>query len=76
MEELARAHESGFAMGLHSDIIVPYIHSFGTEEQKQRGCPGCASGELVTALAMTEPGTGSRPRRHSRPPRSATATTT
>ena len=59
MEELAYAYESGFAMGLHSDIIVPYIHSFGSEDQKQRWLPGCASGELVTALGMTEPGTGS-----------------
>ncbi|HVV86256.1 MAG TPA: acyl-CoA dehydrogenase family protein [Kofleriaceae bacterium] len=59
MEELARAYESGFAMALHSDIIVPYLHSFGTDEQRARWLPGCASGELVTALAMTEPGTGS-----------------
>ena len=59
MEELARAYESGFAMALHSDIIVPYLATFGNEEQKQRWLPGCASGEIVTALAMTEPGTGS-----------------
>jgi len=59
MEELARAYESGFAMSLHSDIVVPYLYSFGTEDQKQRWLPGCASGDLVTALAMTEPGTGS-----------------
>jgi acyl-CoA dehydrogenase len=59
MEELAIAYESGFAMALHSDIIVPYIHSFGTEAQKQNWLPGCASGEIVTALGMTEPGTGS-----------------
>src|SRR3954470_1451047 len=59
MEELARAYESGFAMALHSDIIVPYLYSFGNEEQKRRWLPGCASGEFVTALAMTEPGTGS-----------------
>jgi len=59
MEELATAFESGFAMVLHSDIIVPYIASFGTEEQKQKWLPGCASGEIVTALGMTEPGTGS-----------------
>src|SRR5688572_11150775 len=59
MEELARAYESGFAMALHSDIIVPYIHTFGNEEQKLKWLPGCASGEIVTALAMTEPGTGS-----------------
>jgi acyl-CoA dehydrogenase len=59
MEELARGYESGFAMGLHSDIVVPYIFSFGDDDQKRRWLPGCASGELVTALAMTEPGTGS-----------------
>jgi acyl-CoA dehydrogenase len=59
MEELARAYESGFAMGLHSDIVVPYLHAFGDEDQKRRWLPGCASGELVTAIAMTEPGTGS-----------------
>ncbi|HEU0034109.1 MAG TPA: acyl-CoA dehydrogenase family protein [Kofleriaceae bacterium] len=59
MEELARAYESGFAMALHSDIIVPYIYSFGSDEQKHKWLPGCASGEIVTALAMTEPGTGS-----------------
>ena len=59
MEELAYAYESGFAMGLHSDICAPYIASFGTDEQKRRWLPGCASGELVLALAMTEPGTGS-----------------
>jgi acyl-CoA dehydrogenase len=59
MEELARVYESGLAMALHSDIIVPYIHTFGTEDQKQKWLPGCASGELVTAIGMTEPGTGS-----------------
>ena len=59
MEELATAYESGFAMSLHSDIIVPYLHTFGSEEQKQKWLPGCASGEIVTALGMTEPGTGS-----------------
>ena len=58
-EEFARSYESGFAVGLHSDIVVPYIHDFGTKEQKQRWLPGCASGELITAIAMTEPGTGS-----------------
>jgi acyl-CoA dehydrogenase len=59
IEELARIYESGFAMSLHSDIVVPYIETFGTKEQKQRWLPGCASGELVTAIAMTEPNTGS-----------------
>jgi acyl-CoA dehydrogenase len=59
IEELAVGYESGFAAALHSDIIVPYIQSFGSEEQKQKWLPGCASGEFVTALGMTEPGTGS-----------------
>jgi acyl-CoA dehydrogenase len=59
IEELARAYESGFAMSLHSDIVVPYIHSFGTDAQKRAWLPGCASGEFITAIAMTEPGTGS-----------------
>jgi len=59
MEELPRAYESGWAASLHSDIIVPYIHSFGSPEQKAKWLPGCASGETITALAMTEPGTGS-----------------
>jgi acyl-CoA dehydrogenase len=59
IEELAFIYESGFAMSLHSDIIVPYIHEFGTDAQKKRWLPGCASGDLVTAIAMTEPGTGS-----------------
>ncbi len=59
MEELARVYESGFAVALHSDIVVPYIAAYGTEAQKQRWLPGCASGDVVTAIAMTEPGTGS-----------------
>jgi len=59
MEELARIYESGFAMPLHSDVVVPYIHTYGSKAQKQRWLPGCVSGEVVTAIAMTEPGTGS-----------------
>jgi acyl-CoA dehydrogenase len=59
IEELARVHESGFALSLHSDIVVPYIGEFGSEEQKRRWLPGCGSGDLVTAIAMTEPSTGS-----------------
>ena len=59
MEEMARVYETGFALSLHSDIIVPYLHTFGTDEQKARWLPGCASGEIISAIAMTEPGTGS-----------------
>ena len=59
VEESAKTHFSGFLFFLHSDIIVPYIEAFGSEEQKHLWLPGCATGELITAIAMTEPGTGS-----------------
>ncbi|MEZ4403129.1 MAG: acyl-CoA dehydrogenase family protein [Kofleriaceae bacterium] len=58
-EELGYAYESGFAMTLHSDVCAPYLASFGSAEQQRRWLPGCAAGELVLAIAMTEPGTGS-----------------
>ncbi|NYE37293.1 alkylation response protein AidB-like acyl-CoA dehydrogenase [Nocardioides cavernae] len=58
-EESARAGASGPGFAVHTDIIVPYLSSLGTEEQKQRWLPGCVSGEIVTAIAMTEPGAGS-----------------
>ncbi|MCG6492943.1 acyl-CoA dehydrogenase family protein [Kitasatospora sp. A2-31] len=58
-EEFARAGAAGLAIGLHNDIIGPYLTSLATEEQKRRWLPGFCSGELVTAIAMTEPGTGS-----------------
>ena len=58
-EELTYVGAHGLLAGLHSDIIVPYIHSFANEEQKMRWLPGCASGDIITAIAMTEPGTGS-----------------
>ncbi len=59
IEELARIGESGFAISLHSDVIAPYIDSYGSAEQKQRFMPGIVSGETILAVAMTEPGTGS-----------------
>jgi acyl-CoA dehydrogenase len=59
MEEMAKVYESGFAMPLHSDIIVPYLASFGSDEQKKKWLPKCVSGEAISAIAMTEPGTGS-----------------
>lgn len=58
-EEMTRTWHTGLASLLHSDIVVPYISSFGSEEQKKKYLPGCVSGEIVTAVAMTEPGTGS-----------------
>ena len=45
--------------GIHSDVCPPYIVDLGTEEQKQRWLPGIASGELICAIAMTEPSGGS-----------------
>jgi acyl-CoA dehydrogenase len=59
IEEAAQTHCSGFAFPLHSDIIVPYIYNFANEEQKKRWLPGCVTGDIVTAIAMTEPGAGS-----------------
>jgi acyl-CoA dehydrogenase len=58
-EELARVRAHGLMMGLHSDICMPYISTFGNEEQKRRYLPGAISGELILAIGMTEPGTGS-----------------
>ena len=59
MEELARVRAHGLMMSLHSDICIPYIASFGSEEQKRRYLPGAIAGETILAIAMTEPGTGS-----------------
>ena len=56
--ELARAGVS-MGVGLHNDIIAPYIGSYGTEEQKEKWLPGCTTGDIVLALAMTEPNAGS-----------------
>ncbi|MFF8506717.1 acyl-CoA dehydrogenase family protein [Streptomyces sp. NPDC015492] len=58
-EEFTRAGTPGLAIGLHNDIIGPYLTSLGTEEQKRRWLPGFCSGETITAIAMTEPGAGS-----------------
>ena len=60
-EELAAAGIGGAGLGLtlHNDITTPYFIEYCTDEQKARWLPGIASGELITAIAMTEPGTGS-----------------
>lgn len=58
-EELEKVGTGLIGIGLHNDIVVPYINSYGTEEQKQRWLPKCVTGEIITAIAMTEPGTGS-----------------
>ncbi|GLQ05484.1 acyl-CoA dehydrogenase family protein [Sneathiella chinensis] len=59
MEEQARAGASGPGFGLHSEIVAPYILHYGTEEQKKKYLPKLATGEMIGAIAMTEPGAGS-----------------
>jgi len=58
-EETTAGRFSGLGFPLQNDIIAPYLLCLATEEQKQRWLPGFCSGELITAIAMTEPGTGS-----------------
>ncbi len=59
LEEMAKANASGPGIGVHSDIVTPYILHYGSEEQKREWLPKFVSGEAVGAIAMTEPGTGS-----------------
>ncbi len=59
IEELALAGATGLPLWLHSDIIAPYIEHFGSAEQKKKWLPQLASGDIISAIAMTEPGTGS-----------------
>ncbi len=59
MEELARVGASGPGFGLHSEIVAPYINAYGSEGQKRYFLPKMAKGEMIGAIAMTEPGTGS-----------------
>lgn len=59
MEELGRGGFSGIGYGLHSEIVAPYILHYGTEAQKQKYLPKLASGEMVGAIAMSEPAAGS-----------------
>ncbi len=60
-EEMCRLGLHGLATGynIHANIVAPYIENIGTEEQKQRWLPAMVSGDVLTALAMTEPGAGS-----------------
>lgn len=59
VEELSRVLASGPGFPLHSDIVAPYILTYGSEAQKQRWLPAMAQGETIGAIAMTEPGIGS-----------------
>jgi acyl-CoA dehydrogenase len=58
-EELARAGAVAVISPLHSDIIAPYIYHLGTDEQKAKWLPRCASGETLLAIGATEPNAGS-----------------
>ncbi|GAA2223572.1 acyl-CoA dehydrogenase family protein [Micromonospora olivasterospora] len=61
LEELAEVHATSLSSGfsLQDDIAIPYVAALGSDEQKARWLPGMCSGELIGAIAMTEPGTGS-----------------
>jgi acyl-CoA dehydrogenase len=59
MEELARGGFSGIGYGLHNEIVAPYILHYGTEAQKQKYLPAMASGQIIGAIAMSEPAAGS-----------------
>ncbi len=58
-EELSRQYAGLGGLRVHMDIVLPYFLRLANEEQQQRWLPGLASGELMSAIAMTEPGTGS-----------------
>src|SRR5215475_242417 len=58
-EEIIRVGATGIGFGLHNDVVAPYLLDLGTDEQKQRWLPGFCSGELITAIAMSEPAAGS-----------------
>ena len=58
-EEMVKTNHGGLAAPLHSDVVVPYVVTFGSEEHKKKYLPGCVSGDIITAIAMTEPNTGS-----------------
>ena len=57
--ELAGVGSAGSGIGLHNDIVLPYFIEYCNDEQKQRWLPGLCSGELISAVAMSEPGVGS-----------------
>ena len=59
IEEIARSGCSGIGWPLHSDIVMPYVLHYGSEHLKQKYIPKLISGEMVGAIAMTEPGAGS-----------------
>jgi len=59
LEELSRVRADGFQLMLHTNVVAPYIDTYGSEEQKERWLPGCATGDIILAVGMTEPDAGS-----------------
>ncbi|CAB3673148.1 acyl-CoA dehydrogenase family protein [Achromobacter pestifer] len=59
IEELAHANFLGIGFSIHSDMVSPYLLNFGTDAQKQRWLPAMTRGEVIGAIALTEPGAGS-----------------
>jgi acyl-CoA dehydrogenase len=58
-EESSRTYQNGLVASLHSDIVVPYVTAFGSDEIKSKYLPGCVAGDSIAAVAMTEPDAGS-----------------
>ena len=76
IEALGHVGVDGFGIALHNAIVAPYILHYGSEEQKRNWLPRMATGELIGAIAMTEPGAGSDLQGIKTRGREATATTT
>ena len=58
-EELSGTHQNGLVTSIHSDIVVPYITAYASDDIKKKYLPGCVSGDIISAVAMTEPDAGS-----------------
>jgi len=58
-EEISRTYQNGLVASLHSDVVVPYISAYASDDLKKKYLPGCVSGDIITAIAMTEPDAGS-----------------
>ena len=59
IEEISRTSQNGLVAPLHSDIVVPYITAYAPDDIKKKYLPGCVSGDIISAVAMTEPDAGS-----------------
>lgn len=58
-DELVKTHHFGMGPSTHSDIVVPYLNTFASEKLKKKYLPGCVSGDIITAIVISEPGAGS-----------------